>query len=344
MTITTAIAYLILIGGISAIIVLLSILIQGFDNLQSNVPRNTESNTNHSAKNQTYSHPVAAAIAAYDQNRDAQERDKTTRDAVTIRVITVTGAFAFIASLAASVSSFISLGQLREMQTASNLTRQSNEINRTALIAVQRAFVNLSSLEITSKLVPAGDGSSEKFVIIQPVIANDGNTSTARLRYAQGAFGVTLPSPPSPNGDVTFDGNVLTSRGTIINNRIVFGPPQGDNHPADPEELFSHDDVALRFSLGPRAKHVANIIGFAEREMKEAISRGWIYYVYGIIRYNDILPDTGEHVTKFCYYLERDITAEEFVLISNTCQYWNCTDDECDEDKKAYERRMNKFK
>jgi hypothetical protein len=117
MTISSAIAYLILVSGLAATIALLSLFLRWFDSLESDIPGQPRDKTDSANENQAHRNPIAAAITTYDENRKAHERQNTRHSAATLRIIAVTGIFAAIAAGAASVSSIISYGQLDEMRS-----------------------------------------------------------------------------------------------------------------------------------------------------------------------------------------------------------------------------------
>lgn len=55
----------------------------------------------------------------------------------------------------------------------------------------------------------------------------------------------------------------------------------------------------------------------------------------GVIRYNDIFPNTEEHVTKFCYWIRADLSGVDQKSVgepyATQCGgHTNCADHECD--------------
>src|SRR5262249_22517323 len=64
-------------------------------------------------------------------------------------------------------------------------------------------------------------------------------------------------------------------------------------------------------TIGPRSRmnldYPANATGLAEHIFLQ-IAHGEARLLFtGIIRYNDIFPNTDEHITKFCYFIRGDI-------------------------------------
>jgi hypothetical protein len=60
-----------------------------------------------------------------------------------------------------------------------------------------------------------------------------------------------------------------------------------------------------------------------------------------VIHYYDIFPGTKEHVTKFCFAIGAEKTAEnEIKPRYGSCRHWNCADEECKTDRDAYQREV----
>lgn len=111
-----ALNLLILFGGLSIVIGLLSLLSSAIDALNSSKTSNASYERSPSADQQEHRHPVAAAIKSYQNQRDSDERDRSKREVITIKVLTATGGFALIAAGAAIYSAWVFQGQLTEMR------------------------------------------------------------------------------------------------------------------------------------------------------------------------------------------------------------------------------------
>ncbi|MGC2412835.1 MAG: hypothetical protein WA459_09115 [Stellaceae bacterium] len=115
MSVSSAIAYILLWGGLAIVMVLLALLLHGFDYFESDDGSEASHHQNRAGENQQQGDAVAAAITSYEQRRDTHERHRASREAVTIRVLTATGGFALLAAIAAFSSDWIFWGQLQEM-------------------------------------------------------------------------------------------------------------------------------------------------------------------------------------------------------------------------------------
>ena len=167
---------------------------------------------------------IADAINSYRRDRQSDSRENSRREKYYIIIAAFTAIFGLSAVGAAIYSATLAIDQ--------------NDINRTSLVAVQRAFVNISSIETTSRAVTRG-GGRKKFLIIQPVVTNDGNTPTRELRYVQGGSGTVIRPFPSGGQTEINTGEYVVGGRTSIEMGLAFKPPSRYFHPADPDALFS---------------------------------------------------------------------------------------------------------
>jgi hypothetical protein len=99
------------------------------------------------------------------------------------------------------------------------------------------------------------------------------------------------------------------------------------------EILETHPSAGI---LGPQSSIDLGGVGITEPSI-QAILKGFKMYVFGIFYYNDVFPHTDQHVTKFCYQLGANMSEKgEIVSSFSFCAHWNCADEECDEDKRAW--------
>ena len=88
--------------------------------------------------------------------------------------------------------------------------------------------------------------------------------------------------------------------------------------------------------LGPQSVMSLSGIGITEKSM-QAVEKGFLIFLSGIIYYNDIFQRSQLHVTKFCYQMTAfHSDKNEIVSGYDFCKHWNCADDECGDDKKAW--------
>src|SRR5664280_3451002 len=73
----------------------------------------------------------------------------------------------------------------------------------------------------------------------------------------------------------------------------------------DPVDIFNKPPTKGNASagiLGPQSNIELGGIGINETSI-QAVLKGFQMYVFGLIYYNDIFPDTKQHITKFCYQI-----------------------------------------
>jgi hypothetical protein len=123
--------------------------------------------------------------------------------------------------------------------------------------------------------------------------------------------------------------------------------------PNDPEEISADSPEIQMFfiasaTLGPKQKVVVpGLGGFGYRLTAESVSdamngkSGRFYY--GIARYTDIFH--VKHVTKYCYRMDGMIIwqNEPAKPVVSLCRHWNCTDDQCKEDRTRYDAEVAVF-
>jgi hypothetical protein len=183
--------------------------------------------------------------------------------------------------------------------------KRADETTRESFSAVQRAFVTVTDVAIDSfhqKVMPPMEG--DLFWRFTPMIENSGTTPTRNLRWTTSA----------------------TNEGPITDfNKLGL----------DLEPLVKNNKNAWRFGiLGPKAKmnltYTANALELNESWIPLIADNKASFTWQGVIRYNDIFPETEEHVTKFCYvvrvYTARDAQAPYLQQCSGRK---NCADREC---------------
>ena len=215
-----------------------------------------------------------------------QKPDKFTLETVTnklviwTRVLAVVGIF----SLFASVLQWCAL-------------LRTDETTRESFTAVQRAFVNVSEHKIEKGKIlpgpPGNPGTKESAWWFTPMIQNTGNTPTKNMHFLP----IAWCGPP----------------GFSLGPMQAFGCEATPLLPTDPDNFFQ-DRSTGHAVLGPHSiipiggvgipVPAIESLGIAQR------TTGGEWFIFGVIHYNDILPYTREHVTKYCFV----INANNFVL------------------------------
>ena len=63
-------------------------------------------------------------------------------------------------------------------------------------------------------------------------------------------------------------------------------------------------------------------------------------FVFGSIHYTDIFSKV--HVSKYCFQIDgATYGATGIENLQNVCSHWNCSDEYCDADKKAYDEEFD---
>ena len=190
---------------------------------------------------------------------------------------------------------------------------EANKINHMSFEAVQRAFVTNIRLALTDT---GNNTPGFSRWVIGPVIENSGNTPTINLR-AVARTGIRALGDHTPIDDP-------------------------DNGFAEDEAAPMRQYIHSRFSVSPHAQtHVVDS-GLTKETHADMVKQRWEMIYAGAIRYRDVFPGTIEHVTKYCYSMMAVGVASDgsSVPVSARCPYWNCTDEQCEDDKHAYEAAL----
>jgi hypothetical protein len=228
-------------------------------------------------------------------------------------------------------------------------TRESNQINRDAYTAVQRAFISVSGYRPKDAI---SDGEHHSW-FFWPMIINDGNTRTRHISYI-----------------------------SYIGERFIFDESDAQNpamrnmwletlnaHQGDPDDIFYVYSANLRLSVVVKpteipdgfnhaipSSWVLNSIGPKESgllwpgraiwdtELSGIMSSRTERQIIGSVHYRDVFKDTDEHISKFCFIVIADRTKDGKITFKDggLCSHWNCADEECIQDKKNYEQENEK--
>jgi hypothetical protein len=200
------------------------------------------------------------------------------------------------------------------------VSNQGNKVNREAFTAVQRAFVTVNQVKIVK--APAGlpDQNNQVMKVqgtmIIPIMKNTGNTPTKNLRFWAAA------SCLSPM--------------TLRPRQAAHCTDMPLNIPLDPEELIGTISPGIAF-LGQNAESPIAGVGTSLDTFQRVVAGDIKFFVFGIIRYNDIFPRTETHITKYCYQIIGDETGDIDFPTFSLCGHWNCGDADCNDDRKSYD-------
>jgi hypothetical protein len=195
--------------------------------------------------------------------------------------------------------------QIQEGQlTALN---ESNRINNSALVEVQRASVLYNGFAVSQ--------------------FNGGFTNLTKPDQSVIGEGIALaPTWFNAGGSAT------------KNLRIFFGEPIESVTPIErPDMRIPPDTKYTPIVIGPKGSQNGIQRAISMEKLKRLKTGQYHIYLWGDAYYNDVFPNTKEHVTKFC----QEIGGATFVLNTETksedllsaifvpCMVHNCIDDEC---------------
>jgi len=230
---------------------------------------------------------------------EAAQHEKRASDKRHFTVQVVLAVVAFLAFLAAAIYAGINYRMLCEMRETLKTSRQANQATRDSLLYVQRAFIFVTTFDVTRLTSPNTnrlDGSM-RFAFAWE---NGGSTPSRDMTEHISArwFDKPLPKdfafPDYPDGPPfkMFVGPKATSRSTPI-------------------IIAAHDIISIHNHMG----HL---------------------YLWGWARYNDVFPGTKQHITRFCTEITDVIGDPEGPSVNiqtSNCKENNCYDDECSNQK-----------
>jgi len=213
-----------------------------------------------------------------------------------------------VIAVANGLYTFFALRQWTEMQTA-------NQINREALIAVQRAFVIYQGTDGGQAIQRSQTGKIEMISIFGGRLLNTGSTPARGI--AQAFSGDFLPDEPTEDLFLKH----RPSRG------YVFGPKD----PTTFGRLIKPMDSIVTGSLKDALKAPTQTMGNA-------------LYIWGWVSYKDVFADTPIHLTEFCQKMvsvfgtqSSPNTPLSFQFSFVSCLRHNCSDKDCTNYQKIIE-------
>jgi hypothetical protein len=229
-------------------------------------------------------------------------------------------------AIAVGVYTFLTLGLVILNKCAIDATRES-------FTAVQRAFIVVSGMKTETKRDVEGKTTSG--FTFAPIIRNSGNTPTKDMEF------VFI----DPIGEMM-----------MIMRRNQ--PIPHESNPADPETFLGYkgEEISVgHYLLGPHddLPPLVRDVTIDSKTFDDIISGRVGRFFYGAVRYYDVFEHTPQHITKYCFTINnfkigpggfematRSITAPGVTPYYAICGHWNCSDDECDGDKRRYESEM----
>jgi hypothetical protein len=198
---------------------------------------------------------------------------------------------------------------------------------REANIIVQRPYITVTELDIREEY--AGDVPRNEFLgwSFRPIIENSGATPTQNLRLAHEI--IIFNNFP----ETDFYGSPVKRHGVEL-------PAE----PEDPDAGFSKEN-SIRALIGPHSK-----VNIPQNKHVWPIpngNMGWIAqghssaYVLGSIHYSDGFENTDEHITRYCFRISArgdGANPRTTTIGYDLCRFWNCADNECEDDKSACEK------
>ena len=196
-------------------------------------------------------------------------------------------------------------------------TRKAVDDAHTALVDVQRAFVTVDDLKITS--LPK-DAIVPELWEITPILENGGNTNTKDMTFFPGIGWFEINSSP------------------IIASIVDSGDP-------DKVDIAFEEGKKFPASLGPKSSIPMNTYIITKEDAQNIRDGKLLVYILGQAKYRDVFDGTPEHITKFCFRLFGGIgggngataiygvtrvgLTERFGVSYRMCFHNNCTDKEC---------------
>jgi hypothetical protein len=203
---------------------------------------------------------------------------------------------------------------------------ESNKINRESFTSVQRAFIAISDVEVT----PLYTSGEITHWALRVNVENSGNTPTVDLNVMPN--NTFFPIGKQDGWNQPYLGIKL---------------PEVPGDPEDIRVVLKRGGISLQALIGPHVKYPIASIGLpaakgAPNGIEDVLAGHTRAFTYGAIHYHDIFEATREHVTKYCYGIGAEETKDGVRPRAYPCSHWNCADDECKQDKSAYEAEVTK--
>jgi len=187
------------------------------------------------------------------------------------------------------------------MSTQANIADQQTKIMQ----QTGRAFITVSQLEIIPRI-----SNNEVFAwTINPIVENSGTTAPRNLYYSFGFGGPYMFEWPPKKPKLR--------------------DPPGFPSIAD---ILAHKGMKATV-MGPQSKvsNFTTLNGFlASSLFGYDFDASTGEFVWGVLVYGDAVDPEAQHITEFCFILDRTTLVPESKTVPyERCDNHNCTDDEC---------------
>ena len=185
--------------------------------------------------------------------------------------------------------------------------------------SLQRAFIGVSELKSE-----ANDAGVQR---ITPSIRNSGQSP---------ALDVAIAAANPHDAWISVPRNLQTKRYLYASWKV--------GAPYDPDLIFASNrsSALAHLTIGPGASTSASFLSdrLAKDDGMKAQSDQIGRFVFGSIHYTDIFSKV--HVSKYCFRIDgATYGATGIENLQNVCSHWNCSDEYCDADKKAYDEEFD---
>lgn len=226
---------------------------------------------------------------------------------------------------------------------------EANKTSRESFTAVQRAFLTISNVKMDHAIFnpsPGVNAKNVKSILFAPVAKNTGNTPALYLQYLP----IYTPCYMEMNEITAAMRPHLPLMSTRFRQLLKLGnSPAGcatlnsSVMPTDPENDFRGRLASTSAVLGPHDEIILGGVEIADTFLEYMMMHNIHSFIYGIISYNDIFPNSQRHTTKYCYEIGTAITQKGTIQPSAIfCAHWNCADEQCKEDRAAYDEEIAK--
>jgi hypothetical protein len=117
--------------------------------------------------------------------------------------------------------------------------------------------------------------------------------------------------------------------------------------PVDPEKYLveaeglerqSKPSGIIRTILGPHVSQAIAGFGVPLEETKRRVQDGGRWFIVGAIHYDDRFSNSSTKLSKYCFAIGFGTNASgDLSPTYSPCPHWNCADEECENDKAAYD-------
>ena len=212
-------------------------------------------------------------------------------------------------------------------------TRQAGIMDQSS-----RAIVFAREVRVEKKdgAIPGEPGKFEAYWWFAPVIENGGSTSTKNMRIsAEAAFD---PSRPEIEVKLPLGIGMGPKQYIYVSHLSDAGPvdPEDSLIAAEELERQSKPSNIIRTILGPHVSQAVAGFGVPIEETKRRLKEVGRWFILGAVHYNDRFS-TSARLSKYCFGIGFEMMASgDLNPTTIPCPHWNCADEECENDKTAY--------